>query len=142
MHYARPRDGLGLIHIQFHPPKVTPVTNPAKVTDQIENLLPLLRRQGMAQQPSKWSHQQNRSAYSPKWKKADKCTGGTITGPKHFPVALLIPLTSLLRQYSTTIYSTSTKTCCDRFDRNFVNIDKTEPPILTEQSLYREYPYG
>ena len=36
MHCARPRDyhSLGLIRIQFHPPKVTPLTNPAKVTDQ------------------------------------------------------------------------------------------------------------
>ena len=36
MHCARPRDyhSLGLTHIQFHPPKVTPLTNPAKVTDQ------------------------------------------------------------------------------------------------------------
>ena len=36
MHCARPRDyhGLGLTLIQFHPQKVTPLTNPAKVTDQ------------------------------------------------------------------------------------------------------------
>ena len=32
----------------------------------------------------------NRLAYSPKWKKANKCTGGTITGPTHCPEALLI----------------------------------------------------
>ena len=37
-------------------------------------------------------------------------------------------LTSLLRQPSTI-------TCCDRFDRNCVNIDKAEPPTPTEQSL-------
>ena len=37
-------------------------------------------------------------------------------------------LTSLLRQPSTIA-------CCHRFDRNCVNIDKTEPPIPTEQSL-------
>ena len=37
MHCARPRDYhicLGLTRIQFHPPKVTPLTNPANVTDQ------------------------------------------------------------------------------------------------------------
>ena len=36
MHCARPRDyhSLGLTRIKFHPPKVTPLTNPAKVTDQ------------------------------------------------------------------------------------------------------------
>ena len=36
MHCARPRDyhSLGLCRMQFHPPKVTPLTNPAKVTDQ------------------------------------------------------------------------------------------------------------
>ena len=36
MHCARPQDyrSLGLTSIQFHPPKVTPLTNPAKVTDQ------------------------------------------------------------------------------------------------------------
>ena len=36
MYSARPRDyrSLGLTRIQFHPPKVTPLTNPAKVKDQ------------------------------------------------------------------------------------------------------------
>ena len=36
MHCARPRDyhSFGHTCIQFHPPKVTPLTNPAKVTDQ------------------------------------------------------------------------------------------------------------
>ena len=36
MHCARPRDyhSLELDRIQFHPIKVTPLTNPAKVTDQ------------------------------------------------------------------------------------------------------------
>ena len=75
-------------------------------------------------QPSKWSHQHNRSAYFPKWKKAPKCTGGTITCPKHSHTTL----TSLLGQPSTI-------TCCDRFHRNCVTIDRTEPPIPTEQSL-------
>ena len=36
MHCARPRDyhSLGLTRNKFHPLKVTPPTNPAKVTDQ------------------------------------------------------------------------------------------------------------
>ena len=36
MHCASPRDchRLGLTRIQFHPPQVTPLINPAKVTDQ------------------------------------------------------------------------------------------------------------
>ena len=36
MHCERPRDyhSLGLTRIQFHPPMVTPLINPAKVTDQ------------------------------------------------------------------------------------------------------------
>ena len=36
VHCARPRDyqSLGLTSIQFHPSKVTPVTNITKVTDQ------------------------------------------------------------------------------------------------------------
>ena len=43
----------------------------------------------MAQQLSKWSHQQNQLAYSPEWKKVQRCTEGTTTGPKHCPAALL-----------------------------------------------------
>ena len=36
MHCARPRNyhSLSLTRIKFHPPKVSPLTNPAKVTDQ------------------------------------------------------------------------------------------------------------
>ena len=36
MHCVRPWDyhSIGLTRIQFHPPNVTPLTNPAKVTDQ------------------------------------------------------------------------------------------------------------
>ena len=33
----------------------------------------------MAQQPSKWSHQNNRQVYSRLWEKVSSCTGGTIT---------------------------------------------------------------
>ena len=35
------------------------------------------------------SHWYNRLAYSTGWKKAARCTGGSITGPKHCPVALM-----------------------------------------------------
>ena len=38
---------------------------------------------------SKWSHQHYWFAYFQEWKKAPKCTGGTITGPKHCAAALL-----------------------------------------------------
>ena len=57
-------------------------------------------------------HKHYRSAYFPEWKKAPKCTGGTITGPKHFPAAPDTTLTSLLIR-------SFTITCCDRFDRNY-----------------------
>ena len=57
---------------------------------RIRTLLLQPWRLGMAQQPSKWSHQHNPSAYFTKLKTAPKCTGGTITGPKRCPAALLI----------------------------------------------------
>ena len=44
-------------------------------------LLLQLWRLGMAQHPSKWSHQHYRSAYFPKWKKAPKCRRNN-NGPK------------------------------------------------------------
>ena len=51
-------------------------------------------------------------------------------GPKTLPCGTPdTTLTSLLLQPSTIM-------CCDRFDRNCVNIDNTEPPIPREQSLY------
>ena len=80
-------------------------------------------RPGMAQQLSKWSHRHNLSAYSPKWKKAPRCIGRTITGQKHSPAALLQP---------------STITCCDRSDRNSVNIDNTDPPIHRTELMLRQ----
>ena len=53
-------------------------------------------------------------------------------GPKTLPCGTPdITLTSLFRQPSTI-------TCCDRFHRNCVNIDDTEPPTPTEQSFYIE----
>ena len=52
-------------------------------------------------------------------------------GPKTLPCGTPdTKLTSLLLQPSTITY-------CDRFHRNCVNIDNTEPSIPTEQSLYR-----
>ena len=83
----------------------------------------------MAQQPSKWSHRHNRLAYSPEWKKSQRCTGRTITGHKTLPCCTPdTTLTSLLQQESTI-------TCCDRFDRNCVNIDNTKPPSTHRTEL-------
>ena len=66
-----------------------------------------------AKQPSKWSLEHNGSAYFPDWKKAPKCTGGTITGQKTLSCGTHHKtLTSLHRQLSTI-------TCCDRFDRKY-----------------------
>ena len=89
----------------------------------------------MAQQPSKWIHQHNRSAYFPKWKKNSEVCRRNNNGPKALPCGTPdTTLTSLLQQPSTI-------TCCDRFDRNCVNIDKTEPP-MPQSRAYREYPDG
>ena len=75
MHCGWPGDyhSLGLTCIQFRSPKVTPLTDPAKVTGQ-----------GFCYCYSNacwWynSHQHNRSAYFTEIKKGAKCTGGTIT---------------------------------------------------------------
>ena len=85
----------------------------------------------MAQQLWKWSHRHNRSAYSPKWKKSSEVYRRNNNRPKTLPCCTPdVTLTSLLLQPSTI-------TCCDRNDRNCVNRDNTEPPIPTEQSLYR-----
>ena len=70
----------------------------------------------MAQQLSKWSRRHNRSAYSQVRKQVQRCTRGTITGPKTLSCGTPdTTLTSLLR-YEYTI------TCCDWFNRNSVNI--------------------
>ena len=64
-------------------------------------------------------------------KKSSEVYRRNNNGPKTLPYG--IPdtmLTSLLLQPSTI-------TCCERFDRNSVNIDHTEPPIPIEQGLYR-----
>ena len=64
-------------------------------------------------------------------KKSSKTYSRNNNGPKTLPcVTPDTTLTSLLRQPSAI-------TCCDRFDRNCVNIENTEPPIHTN---YREFP--
>ena len=134
MHCARPRDyhNLGLTLIQFHPPKVTPLTNHAKVTDQglchrnsdawgwhnsHQSGVISITDQLILQNVKKILYRRNNS------------------GPKTLPYDTPdITLTSLLRQPSTI-------TCSDRFDRNSVNIDKTEPPIPTEQSFCQRWTF-
>ena len=94
-----------------------------------------LWRLGMAQQPSEWSHQHNRSAYFPKWKKNSEVYRRNNNLPKTLPRGTPdTTLTSLLRQPSTIA-------CYDQFDRNCVNIDTTEPPI-PQSRAYRECPDG
>ena len=78
----------------------------------------------MAQQSSKWSHQlifQN----GKKLRIVQRNNNGPKTLPCGTPDTML---TSLLRQPSTI-------TCCDRFDRNCVNMDRTGPPIPTRAEL-------
>ena len=126
---ARPREYhcLGLTRIQFHPPKVTPLTDPAKVMDQ-----------GLCYCNSDawgWhdSHQSGVISITDqlifqngkKLRSVQEDQNRPKTLPCGTPDTML---TSLLRQPSTI-------TCCDWFDRNSVNIDRTEPPITTEQSL-------
>ena len=129
MHCARPRDyhSLILTRIQFHPPKVTSLTDPAKVTDQ-----------GLCYCNSDaWgrhnSHQNGVISITDqlifKMEKSFVVYRRNNNGHKTLPCGTPdTTLTSLLLQPSTI-------TCCDRFDRNFVNIDMTEPPIPTEQSF-------
>ena len=73
----------------------------------------------------------NRSAYSPKLKRAPRYRRNN-NGPKTLPCSTHDSiLTSLLLQPSTMV-------CCERYDSNCVqcvNIDNTQPPIPTEQSL-------
>ena len=131
MHGARPRDNhsLGLTRIQFHPPKVTPLTNPAKVTYQ----------ELCYCNSDAWgwhnSHQSGIISITDQLifqnGKSSEVNRRNNNGPKTLPCGTPdTTLTSLLQQPSTI-------TCCDRFDRNCVYIDKTEPPIHTEQSLLR-----
>ena len=73
----------------------------------------------MTQWPSKLSHQHKRSAYFPDEKNSEgyrRKNNGPNTRPCGTPDTTL---TSSLRQPSTMM-------CCDRFDRNCVNMDNTE----------------
>ena len=80
---------LSLTRIQFHPPKVTILTNLAMVAVQRLCYCNSNAELGMAQQITKWSHLHNRLAYSPEWIKAPRYIGETITNPKHSPVTFL-----------------------------------------------------
>ena len=66
-------------------------TSPAETRSNNSGRYTLLKSHiPSAQLKERWSHQHNQSAYFPESEKAPKCTGGTKTGLKHFPVALLI----------------------------------------------------
>ena len=123
MHCAWPGDchSLGLSCFQFHSPKVTPLTNIAKVMDQ-----------GLCYCISNgWD---GTTAI-----KVDLCyiMGKSIevyrrnnNRPKTLPCSTPETSSSLLRLPSTI-------TCGDQLDRNCVTIDSAEPPTPTEQSLKR-----
>ena len=127
MHCAWPGDyhSLSLTRIQFHPPKVTPLIN---------------LHEGMAKglcycNSKAWgwhnSYQSGVISLFSKMEKSSEVYRINNNGSKTLPCGTPdMMLTSLLLQPSTI-------TCCDRSDRNCVNIDNTEPIIPTEQSLYR-----
>ena len=119
MYCGRPGDyhSLCLTCTQFHPIKVTQLTNLAKVT-----------LHGLGNWNSNawgWHNGHQSKVISitsqlilQNGKTAPRCKEGKITGSKHCPSALLTMSTSLLQQ-PTTI------TCCEWFYRNCVNIDST-----------------
>ena len=84
---------------------------------------------GMAQQQSKWSHQHNRFAYFPQWKRDQKCIAYRNNyGPKTLPCGTPdASLTSLLRQPHHNVLW------------NCVNMDNTEPQY-PQSRAYREFP--
>ena len=101
-----------MLHISIVIYTMTPLTNPAKVTDQ-----------GLCYcNSNSWG----RLACIPKWKKARGVYRRNNNGPKTLPCGTPDTLTSVLGQPSTI-------TCYGRFDRNCVNIDNSEPPIPTLQ---------
>ena len=129
MHCARPRDyhSLGLIRIQFHPPKVTKLTNLDEVTTQgLCTTVTLTPGDGTTAFKAE-SSVKPISLFSGMEKSSDVYRRNN-NGPKTLPCGAPHTLTSLLRQPSTI-------RCCDRFDRYCANIDNTEPPIPTEQTL-------
>ena len=117
----------GFTRIQFDLPKVTTLTNPAKVTDQ-----------GLCYCNSEawgWHNNHHSGVISItdqliiQNEKSSEVYRRNNNGPKTLSCGIPdTTLNSLLRQ-------PSTLTCCDRFDRSYVNIDNTEPPIPTEQSI-------
>ena len=125
MDCARPRDyhSLGLTRIQFHPSRShDSLTLPRSRTDQ-----------RLCYCNSHNSHQNGVISMTDQLilqnGKKPEVYRRNNNGPKTLPCGTPdSTLTSLLRQ-------PSTMTCCDRFDRNCVNIDRTEPLIPTEQSL-------
>ena len=115
---------LGVTRIQFHSPNVTPLTNPAEVTDQglfycNSNTWGQHNHQSVVISITHQLILQN-SKNSEVYRRNDN-------RPKIWPCGIPdTTLTSLLRQPSTVM-------CCDRFDRNCVNIDNTP----SEKSLQR-----
>ena len=104
MHCARPWDyhSLGLTLLQFHPPKVTPLTNSSKVTDQ-----------GLCYRNSDaWGWHNSHQSGVISITVHSKVYRRNNNWPKTLPCGTPdTTLTSLLQQPSTI-------TCCDRFDRN------------------------
>ena len=83
----------------------------------------------MAQQITKWSHRNNRSVHSLEWKNSSEVYRLNNNVSETQSCGTPDPtLTNLL-------YQPSTITCCDRFDRNCVNIINTEPPTPTKQHI-------
>ena len=122
-----------LIRIQFHPPKVTPLTNSAKVTDQDSGTATLTPGDGTT------GIKVDSSAYQiglfSKMEKSSDVYRRNNNGLKTVPCGTLdTTLTSLLRQPSTI-------TCYDRFERNCVNIDRTGLRYAQSRA-YRECPDG
>ena len=119
MHWVWPGDyhSLGLTRIQLHSPKVTPLTNPAKVRDQG------LRYSNF--NAWGWHNGQQSRVNSitidlfSRMEKNSEVYRTNNKGPETLPCGAPETSTSLLRQPSTI-------TCCYRFDRNCVRtIGKT-----------------
>ena len=126
MHCGRPGDYycLSLNRILFHPWKVTPLANPAEVTDQ---------RLCYCNSNAWGWHNSHQSGIigitdQPTFQKGKKLWGvqKNNNGPKSLPCCTPeTTFTSFLRQPSTI-------TCCDGLDRNCANIYNTEPLLPTE----------
>ena len=120
---------LSFTRIQFYPPKVAPLTNLDEVTAQ-----------GLCYCNSNawgWHNSYQNGVIDItdqlilQNEKSSEVYRRNNNERKTLPCSTLeTTLTSLLRQEYTI-------TRCDRFERNCVNIDNTEPPIPTEQCLYR-----